>query len=119
MTKTKMAYLASTGLLSLMMLASAVMYFVKYQHISAEFINLGYPVYIIKPLAVAKVLGVIALWVKQVGSLRYLAYAGFFYDFVLALVAHVMVADGEYLPASVALILLIVSFKTHESHCKS
>jgi len=38
------------------------------------------------------------------------AYAGFFFDFVLAFFAHFMVNDGEFAPALVALVLLFTSY---------
>jgi len=61
------------------------------------------------PLAIAKVLGLIAIWTKRPNTLRELAYAGFFFDFLLAAMAHFMVNDGEHIPALVAIILLLVS----------
>lgn len=57
----KTLYFLSTIILSGMMLMSAGMYFFNYAEVSEIFMALGFPVYIIYPLGIAKVLGVIAL----------------------------------------------------------
>ena len=110
MKRDRIVYWGSTGLLCAMMIASAVMYVVRYSEVSTVFANLGYPTYLIYPLAVAKILGVVAILTRKSRLLTGLAYAGFFYDFLLAASAHFHARDGEYLPAIVALILLILSF---------
>lgn len=113
-------YWAITGLFSAMMLMAVVMYFTQHAMVSETFARLGYPVYIIYPLAVAKVLGVIAILTKKSPLLKEWAYAGFFFDFVIAAAAHMMVGDGEYQGALVALVLLLGSYmfdrKVYGSH---
>ena len=108
--KKKTIYLVATCLLTVLMLFSAGMYFFNNGMVSETFIKLGYPVYIIYPLAGLKILGLIAIWTKKSHTLKEWAYAGFFFDFVLALVAHIQVNDGEYAPALVAIILLLLSY---------
>ena len=39
---------------------------------------------------------------------------GFFYDFVLAFFAHVMVKDTELAPALIAIILILTSYVTEK-----
>ena len=78
--------------------------------VSVTFTRLGFPTYIIYPLAIAKILGLIAIWSRKSKMLKEWAYAGFFFDFVLALSAHLVVKDGEWIPAFVALILLSISY---------
>jgi len=86
------------------------MYFFNYAHVSEEFGNLGFPLWIIYPLAVLKIIGVATLWIKALPSLlREWAYAGMFFNVLLAFVAHVMVSDGEQWGALVALILIVLS----------
>ena len=92
------------------MLMSAGMYFLNHEMVADTFNKLGYPTYIIYPLAIAKILGLIAIWTKKSNTLKEWAYAGFFFDFVLALVAHLQVKDGEFAPALVAIFLLMVSY---------
>jgi hypothetical protein len=110
MKRDKVIYWGSTGLLCGMMAASAVMYVFNYSQVSTVFVALGYPTYLIYPLAVAKLLGVTAILTKKSRLLKDLAYAGFLYDFLLAAAAHLNAGDGEYIPAFAALVLLIVSF---------
>ena len=109
--RNKIIYWISTGLLSAMMLMSASMYFFNYEMVSETFVRLGYPTFIIYPLATAKMLGLIAILTKKSEFLKEWAYAGFFFDFVLALSAHWVVNDGEFMPAFIALLLLIVSYR--------
>ena len=97
-------------LLSLMMCGSAGMYIFNYEEVQKVFTSLGYPTHIIYPLAAAKILGLVAIWSRWSKTLLNLAYAGFFYDFVLAFGAHVAVGDGEWFGAVLALALLAASF---------
>ena len=110
MKRNKIIFYGATGLLSLMMLASAGMYMFNHEEMSKLFTSLGYPVYIIYPLAVVKILGVIAFWVPNYPTIREWAYAGFFFEFILAFFAHFMISDGEQMGAIMALVLLGLSY---------
>lgn len=110
MKTNKIIYWTSTGLLSTMMLMSTGMYFFKTEEIQEVFLKLGYPDFIVIPLAVAKILGVIAIITRRSKTLLEWTYAGFFFDFVLASSAHLMIQDGEHVPAMVAMVLLLVSY---------
>ena len=105
----KIAYWIDTGLLSLMMLGSAGMYIFNHAAVLGIFTNLGYPTYIVYPLAIAKILGVIAILSKQSKTLKEWAYAGFFFDFILAASAHYFANESPII-AIVALLLLLVSY---------
>lgn len=109
--RNKIIYWIATGLLSALMLMSASMYVFNYEIVSRTFVNLGFPVYIIYPLAAAKILGLIAILTRKYKFLKEWAYAGFFFDFVLALLAHWVINDGEFVPAFVAIVLLIISYR--------
>ncbi len=115
----KTLYFLSTIILSGMMLMSAGMYFFNYAEVSEIFMALGFPVYIIYPLGIAKVLGVIALWSKKCCDLREWAYAGFFFIFALALIGHVAVNDGAYISPLVAIFLLLMSRHTGRKMMKT
>lgn len=108
--QNKIIYLVSTGLLTALMLMSAGMYFFNYEMVSQTFTKLGFPTYIIYPLAIAKILGLVAIWTKKSQTLKEWAYAGFFFDFLLAFSAHVNIGDGEAVPSIVAIVLLMVSY---------
>lgn len=108
----KIIYWISTGLLCLLMLLSAGMYIFNHQMVAEIFVKLGHPAYIVYPLAIAKILGVIAILSKQSKILKEWAYAGFFFDFVLALAAHLHAGGSEFVTPLIALILLFVSYFT-------
>jgi len=110
MKKVKIAYLISTGLISALMLMSAGMYFFNNQMVRETFEALGYPSYIIYPLAIAKILGIIAIWSNISQSLKEWAYAGFFFDLLLAFFAHIMIGDGDSTPAMLGTVLLLISY---------
>ena len=92
------------------MLMSTGMYFFNHAEVSKVFTTLGYPTYIIYPLAIAKLLGLVAIWTNKSKWLKEWAYAGFFFDFILAFFAHYMISDGEQFPSLVALLLLVTSY---------
>ncbi|MBW2243270.1 MAG: DoxX family protein [Deltaproteobacteria bacterium] len=98
-----------------MMVGGPAMYFFNHEEVSATFARLGYPTYLIYPIAVAKLLGLVAIWTRRVETLKNLAYAGYFYDFMLSFFAHTMVADGEFAPSLVATVLVSVSYYSGEN----
>lgn len=117
MKATKIIYYISTGLLTLLMLFSVQMYLFNYEQVVGFFKHLGYPAYLIYPLATAKILGLIAIWSDYSNALKEWAYAGFFFDFILAWSAHYFAGDGVVgfaLPAIVILIISYVSYKNLE-----
>ncbi len=88
---------------------SAGMYFTKYDMVKGFFEVLGYPTYIVYPLAILKVLGIIAVLSRKSKMLTEWAYAGFFFDAVLAFAAHYFAEDGGYAMSGLVIILIIVS----------
>ncbi len=114
--RNKIIYYVATGLLTALMLLSAGMYFFNHEMVSATFTKLGFPTYIIYPLAVLKILGLIAIWTRKSSMLKEWAYAGFFFDFLLAFSAHFNIGDGEYAPSLAAIVLLFVSYYFGNKH---
>ncbi len=110
MNKIKIAYYVSTALLTILMLFSVVMYIFNNAEIVKAFEHLGYPIYIIYPLAAAKILGLIAIWSNYSKALKEWAYAGFFFDFVLAWSAHYFAGDGAIGLALAAIGILAISY---------
>ncbi len=110
MNKRKITYYVSTGLLTLMIGGGATMYFANHAMVVEAFTTLGYPTYLIYPLAVAKLLGLVAIWTRKSPLLKDLAYAGLFYDLILAAAAHIAVQDNEYFPAMIGVVLVAVSY---------
>ena len=111
---TKIIYYIATGLLSVLMVMSAGMYFFKNDEISLVVESIGFPAFILYPLGIAKVLGIVAIWTRKSEMLKEWAYAGFFFTFVLAIAAHVMVEDGGFGGAAMAMALLLVSYFTQK-----
>lgn len=103
-------YRITTGLLSLLMVFSAVMYIAQHEMVSETFSSLGFPTFIIYPLAAAKILGVVAIWTNKSYMLKEWAYAGFVFDLLLASGAHLSVNDGGFLPAIVGLVFVGLSY---------
>ena len=108
--RDKIIFWSSTVLLSAMMLMSATMYILKTGEISNAFQHLGYPAYLVIPLACAKLLGVIAIITNLCPFLSKLAYAGFFFNFILALSAHLVAGDGQQGGSIMALAILLISY---------
>lgn len=110
MKAARIIYWIVTGLLCLMMLGSAAMYVFNFSQASAVFASLGYPSYLVYPLAIAKILGVAAILTKKSKTLKEWAYAGFCFDFLLALAAHLHARDGGFIAPVAALALLFASY---------
>ncbi len=110
MKTIKILYWLGTGLLTAIMLFSIQIYIINHGAIQGAFIALGYPSYLVYPLAIAKILGLIVVLGNFSKTLKEWAYAGFFFDIVLALTAHLMVNDGGYLFSLIAFIGLIISY---------
>jgi hypothetical protein len=106
----RIAYWIVTGLFCLLMLAAAAMEIFGFAE-SAAFINqLGYPAHIAYVLPVTKILGVIAILTRYSKTLKEWAYAGFFFDFILAALAHYFSGVPSPIGAVVALVLSMTSY---------
>lgn len=114
MKTTKIIYYISTGLLTLLMLFSAGMYIFNHAEVADMFSNFGYPTYIIYPYAIAKILGLAAIWLIGNKTLKEWAYAGFFYAIIFAFFAHIMIGDGEQMGAVIGMVLLVTSYITNK-----
>lgn len=110
MKAIKISYWVSTGLLSAMYVLSAGMYFFNYTHVFEEFTKLGFPTYIIYPLAVLKLTGVVMLLSQKQSSIKDWVYSAMFFNAVLAASAHLNIGDGQHIGAVIALVLILASF---------
>ena len=109
MNKHKILYWIPTSIFCGIMLFSASMYFTKYEMIKGFFAMMHYPTYLVYPLAIAKILGVIAVVSNKSKILKEWAYAGFFINTSLATVVHFNANDEGYLMALVALVMVVLS----------
>jgi hypothetical protein len=104
-------YWITTGLVSLMMAFSAVLYLSHTPAVVEGFAHLGYPAYFPNMLGVAKLLGVCALLAPHLPVLKEWAYAGFTFTFIAALVSHLESGESSKAAAPViALALLGLSY---------
>lgn len=118
-TKTsKVTYRISTTLLSLLILYSVGFYFLSYDETAAIFESLGFPNYLIYPLAFAKIIGLFLIWVRPSRTLKEWAYCGFFFNFILAFTAHIHAEDGQFIGALIAFVLLLVSYFAQRNFLK-
>jgi len=110
--KSKAIYWTATGLFSALMLMNAGMYVFNNLMVSEVITALGYPTHIIYPLALLKVLGVVAILTRKSKVLKEWAYAGFTFTLLLASHAHFM-ANDEAVTVVIplmALTLLLTSY---------
>lgn len=75
-------------------------------------IHLGYPIYLLTILGVAKFLAVVGIWQKFSPTLREWAFAGITINLVGAIVSHITVGDGfgGSFPALLNLIIAAVAY---------
>jgi hypothetical protein len=110
MKTKKIVYWVATGLLSAILLMSSGMYVFQNEMIQQLFTGFGYPTYLIYPLVALKISAVIVLLTQKNSRIKEWAYAGLFFDFVLAFFAHIMVGDGAQMGALMAIVLLVLSY---------
>lgn len=103
-------YWIATGLLTALMLTSAILDIFYNNMVVEAYTKLSYPTYIIYPLGFAKIIGLIVIWSRKANTLKKLAYAGFFFNFALAFGAHISVNDSGYVPAFIGIVLLSISY---------
>lgn len=109
MKSNKIIYYIGTGLFTFFILFGAYNYLFNTAVMKDAYTALGYPSYLVVPMAIVKLFGLVAVWSRKNALLKEWAYAGFFFDFVLAFTAHYMVGDGQGMFAALALIGLIIS----------
>ena len=110
MKTPKIIYYVATIVLTIIMLFSVFNYLTDHDRISGFFEHFNYPTYLVYPLAIAKVLGLVAIWFNFSQWLKEWAYAGFFFNTLLAFFAHYIIDGNGYLFAFLALIATLVSY---------
>ncbi len=91
------------------MLASAGNILMNLPESQGMFNDLGFPGWIPLPMAILKILGVVAIWVRKSKWLREWAYAGFFFNAVLALGAHLTADDHNWAGAAAIIVFVIIA----------
>lgn len=98
-------YWLATGLFCFMFIVSVLLTIFDLPGTIRQMLDLGFPVYLIWPQTVAKVLGVVAILSRRSRTLTNLAFAGFLYDLILALFAHIAERETYGLVAAFGLVL--------------
>lgn len=103
---------AATALFCLAMVAGGVANLVSAQPQAEAMASLGYPLYLMPFLGVAKLLGVVALLIPGQKLLKEWAYAGFTFDLLGAAYSHAQSGDGlpGMAPALAVLLLGAASY---------
>ena len=80
-------------------------------------LQLGYPLYLMKILGLAKILGGIAILTGKIPRLKEWAYAGFAFDFLGATASHVLANDSSnaLFPFIFFILLMISYFLWHKT----
>ncbi len=117
MLSRKTIHLISTIFLFSMLILTGVLYFIYYKELVVYFESYGYPIYLIYPLAIAKIVGSIVILYGKNIFLKELAYAGFFFNFILAFFAHLMINEFDPFPTLFMILLLISYFTSDTKSC--
>jgi hypothetical protein len=113
MKKTKAVNWTITGLFTFSILGSAIPSALSLSYAVEHFTRiLGYPAYFLPFTGIAKLLGIVALYIPGVRRVKEWVYAGFAYDLTAAIYSGLCAggATGYLLPPFIALILLIGSY---------
>ena len=94
--RVRMIYWAATVLFVLPITWSAILYFTEAPKMVATMTHLGYPIYFLKILGTAKLLGVAAILYGRFSLLKEWAYAGFIFELIGAFWSHLASGDPIY-----------------------
>jgi len=114
--RNKIIYWIATIWLSLGMLSTGAVQLLKAKGDSPGSVDsmthLGYPVYFVTLLGIAKILGVIALLIPKFPLIKEWAYAGFFFMMSGAIFTHIAAGNSmsEIFPSLLLLILTVLSW---------
>lgn len=112
MKKTKIIYWIFTGILSALILLGAVPDLISVPEAQAMFKHLGYPMYLLPFLGLAKILGIIAILILGYPRLKEWAYAGLFFDLTGAMYSSFSVGDpaSQWAPILIGYVLIFGSY---------
>lgn len=109
MKKINLIYWIITGILAALFLMSSVMYLTSNEGIVQGFKAMGYPMFLIPLLGVAKLLGAVGILQTRFPLLKEWAYAGLTINLVGAVWSHIAVGDAFTAPL-VFLLLVATSY---------
>ena len=110
MNAQKFIYWLATGLLSALFLYSAFMYLTDTSVIEGNYQDFQYPAYLVIPMALARIMAIVFILLRNPKWVMEWAYAGLFFDLVLASFAHYHINDPGITLPLVGIIFLLVSY---------
>ncbi|MBC7898513.1 MAG: DoxX family protein [Saprospiraceae bacterium] len=112
MKKIKIIYWIVTGLMAAFIVMSAIPDILRIPEAVTIFTHLGYPIYLLPFIGVAKILGVIGVLVPGFPRLTEWAYAGLVFDLIGAFYSHIAVGDpvSSWIFPVIALALVLGSY---------
>lgn len=106
MKRNKIIYWSTTILLAAGMAMSGIMYLTN-QEMKLNFTQLGFPIYFMMLLGIAKLLGALALVVPIPVNIKEWAYAGFGFTFIGAVWTHIATQTPWVAPVAFLLVLVV------------
>jgi DoxX-like family len=111
MQKIKILYWTVTSIFSAIFATTGTLYLLHSPRFTCRLHDLGYPLYVLNIIGVAKLLGVMALLTPKFPRLKEWAYAGFVIDFVGGIWSHLAVQGvSDALPLFLPLSILATSY---------
>ena len=110
--RDKIIYWISTLWLALGMTSTGIVQLLKVEEEVDRMTHLGYPVYLLTILGVAKILGVVAVLIPKFPLLKEWAYAGFFFNMSGAIFSHLAAGSplSDIFPPLLLLALTAISW---------
>jgi hypothetical protein len=110
MTAQKTIYWIATGLLSALFLYSAFLFLTDTLVIQGHYQDYQYPSYLVVPMAIAKIFAILVILFRKPKWVMEWAYAGLFFDLVLASFAHYRLGDPNLTLTLLGILFLLVSY---------
>ena len=109
--KIKYLYYFSIAILGILFLISGFLEITKNPATYPKTLRMGYPPYFITTLGLAKIIGVVALWLPNFKRLKEWVFAGFTFDVIFAFISGLQIDSiADYGKAAVALILIALIY---------
>ena len=109
MKQDKLIYLGATGILSLVVILSSAFFLFNPANAAQLAAELGFPTFIAAPIALCNIMAIIAIVTKKNKVVAEWAYAGLFFEFSIAIAAHIITGTSGAIFAIIALIALVAS----------
>lgn len=110
MKSNKIIFGISLGIFVLAVIGAVLNSIINYDSVVSTFKTLGYPIYLIQLLGVAQLIGLAIIILNKDQFLVEWVYAGFFMNFILGAIAHLVANSGNGASAVVCLIILMVTY---------